>query len=212
MSVSEVIEIKRAPASPPPPEAGPQAMPEPVSPTMPARMPDPMAGVREMVRACIQCGTCTGSCPNAFAMDMTPRAMWRTVLAGGAEDIFRSKTFVLCSACYCCTLRCPRGLPLTDAMAALKQLAERQGRQEHPGSRLFYKKFMESIRRNGRINEMGFMTAYFVALKNPITPMKFTPLGMKLMAKHKIAVALPARGPARLAGMFRKAAELEEAR
>jgi len=28
--------------------------------------------VKEMVQACIQCGTCTASCPNAFAMDHPP--------------------------------------------------------------------------------------------------------------------------------------------
>ncbi|MCP4680860.1 MAG: heterodisulfide reductase, partial [Desulfobacterales bacterium] len=44
--------------------------------------------VQDMVNACIQCGTCTGSCPNAFAMDSTPRKMWRMVLSGRADDIF----------------------------------------------------------------------------------------------------------------------------
>ena len=41
-----------------------------------------LAAVREMVQACIQCGTCTGSCPNEFAMDVTPRRLWRLVLTG----------------------------------------------------------------------------------------------------------------------------------
>ena len=48
--------------------------------------PDELASVKEMVRACIQCGTCTGSCPNAFAMDYTPRHLWRMVLMGLKED------------------------------------------------------------------------------------------------------------------------------
>ena len=81
-----------------------------------------LAPVQEMVRACIQCGTCSGSCPNEFAMDYTPRQLWRMVLMDQTEKIFQSKTFVLCSACYYCTLRCPRGLPLTEAMEALKQI------------------------------------------------------------------------------------------
>ena len=41
--------------------------------------PDVLATVQEMVRACIQCGTCTASCPNEFAMDHTPRKLWRMV-------------------------------------------------------------------------------------------------------------------------------------
>ena len=59
-------------------------------------------------------------------MDHTPRRLWRMVLMNRSADIFNSQTFELCSACYCCTLRCPRGLPLTEAMAALKQVAASQ--------------------------------------------------------------------------------------
>ena len=66
-----------------------------------------LADVREMVQACIQCGTCTASCPNEFAMDLTPRRLWRMVLMDRTEAIFSSKTFILCSNCYTCTLRCP---------------------------------------------------------------------------------------------------------
>ena len=83
----------------------------------PWRESEDLARLRGMLQACIQCGTCTGSCPNAFAMDPTPRRMWRMLLMGREDDIFDSKTFYLCSACYSCTLRCPRGLELTAAMS-----------------------------------------------------------------------------------------------
>ena len=43
---------------------------------------NPLAAVGDMVKACIQCGTCTASCPNAFAMDLTPRQLWRMVSLG----------------------------------------------------------------------------------------------------------------------------------
>lgn len=171
--------------------------------------PDALAEVRDMVRACIQCGTCTASCPNAFAMDRTPRAMWRMVLAGETTALFSSKTFMLCSDCYTCTLRCPRGLPLTAAMDALKQIAAREGWVQHKKSVLFYRQFMENIRRNGRIDEMGFMTGYFLALKNPVTPLGFAPLGMKLMAKRKIALKPHAHRGHPLEALFRKANEME---
>ena len=104
---------------------------------------DPLASVREMVQSCIQCGTCTGSCPNAFAMDYTPRHMWRMVLMGQKDEIFRSKTFGLCSACYFCTLRCPRGLYLTEAMSALKRIGARENLPINKPSNLFYKNFMK---------------------------------------------------------------------
>ena len=37
-----------------------------------------------------------------------------------------SKTMWLCSICYQCHVRCPRGIPLTETIAKLKQLAIQQ--------------------------------------------------------------------------------------
>ena len=65
--------------------------------------PDALSLVKDMVQSCVQCGTCTGSCPNAFAMDLTPRHLWRLALMGKTDEIFQSKTFDRCSACYYCT-------------------------------------------------------------------------------------------------------------
>jgi heterodisulfide reductase subunit C len=171
---------------------------------------DPLAAIQKMVRACIQCGTCTGSCPNEFAMDLTPRKMWRLVLMGQRQKIFQSKTFILCSACYYCSLRCPRGLPLTEAMTALKQIASQENMATYRRSTLFYKKFMESVRRHGRVREMEFMTLYFTALKNPFIPLQFAPLGMRLMSKGKISMQLPSRGKTPLEPLFKKVQELEK--
>ena len=162
--------------------------PAPVAVAKPAI--DSMAKIRDMVSACIQCGTCTGSCPNAFAMDLTPRQLWYNVLMGEKETIFHSKTFSLCSVCYCCTLRCPRGLPLTETMSALKQIAAKENLAPYKKSIRFYKSFMESVRRHGRVREMEFMTLYFLSMKNPFMPLQFAPLGMKLLGKGKISTPL----------------------
>jgi len=171
-------------------------------------IPD-LTHVREMVQACIQCGTCTGSCPNAFAMDHTPRHLWRMVLMGQMGDIFRSRTFVLCSACYYCTLRCPRGLPLTEAMAALRQIAAKENIGMHRQSVQFYKSFMDSVRRYGRVREAEFMTHYFLSMKDPFLPIKFAPLGMKLLGRRKIRLQIPLKGDGGLDAIFRKVEEIE---
>lgn len=169
----------------------------------------PLAKVKEMVRACIQCGTCTGSCPNEFAMDMTPRRLWRMVLMECEAEIFQSRTFALCSSCYYCTLRCPRGLPLTEAMSALKQMASRQGLRRYRKSALFYQSFMESVRRHGRVREMEFMTLYFARLGHPFLPLRFAPLGFKLLRKGKVTLQLPSRGKGKLEAIYKKTQEME---
>ena len=169
-----------------------------------------LARVKEMVQACIQCGTCTGSCPNAFAMDHTPRRMWRMVLMDRTDELFAGRTFALCSACYFCTLRCPRGLPLTEAVSALKQIGARLNSTAGRSGTVFYKCFLESVRRHGRVRETEMMALYFTAMKNPLLPLRFTPLGWKLMKKRKISVHLPSKGQGRLNAIFRKCTELEE--
>ncbi len=173
-------------------------------------LPDPLAPIQEMVQTCIQCGTCTGSCPNAFAMDQTPRQLWRMVLMGQKDVIFQSKTFALCSSCYYCTLRCPRGLLLTEAMGALKQIASRENLAKYRQSSLFYKSFIKSVRNHGRVREMEFMTLYFTSMKNPFVPFHFASLGMRLMLKKKISLQIPSKGKRPLEAIFRKIEELEE--
>lgn len=165
--------------------------------------------LKAMLQACIQCGTCSASCPNTFAMDLTPRRLWRMVLMGCEDAIFSSQTFALCSACYYCTLRCPRGLPLTDAMAALKQVAARKGINRYRRGTMFYSTFMESVRRHGRVREMEFMSLYFTRMKNPLLPLEFASLGIKLMAKGKTPLQIPSKGSGKLEAIFRKVEEME---
>ena len=169
-----------------------------------------MAEIQEKVQSCMQCGTCTGSCPNAFAMDLTPRQMWRLAQLGEKEEIFNSKTFYLCSACYYCTLRCPRGLPLTETMSALKRVAAAEGIKKHKQSANFYRTFMDTVRRYGRVREMEFINRYFMSMKDPFFPLGYMPLGMKLMKKRKIPLEIPKLfGKGRFDALFQKVKELE---
>ena len=174
---------------------------------------DHLAAIQEKVAACMQCGTCTGSCANAFAMDLTPRQLWRLVQLGQKEEIFDSKTFYLCSACYYCTLRCPRGLPLTETMGALKRLAASEGISKYKQSASFYRTFMDTVKRYGRVREMEFIHRYFLAVKNPIFPLAFASMGIKLMKKGKIPLEMPKLfGEGRFERLFKKVEEMEARR
>ncbi len=70
----------------------------------------------EKIRACIQCGMCTGVCPHGYAMAFPPRRMIAALRAGRIEDVLRSDSLWLCVACYNCNFRCPSGIPLTDRL------------------------------------------------------------------------------------------------
>jgi heterodisulfide reductase subunit D len=80
---------------------------------------DPLAKLRR----CIQCGTCSATCPTAYAMDYSPRQVWRRVQLGLRDEVLNSSTFWLCTTCKACQVRCPRGIDLMDAMIALKEYA-----------------------------------------------------------------------------------------
>jgi heterodisulfide reductase subunit C len=174
-----------------------------------ASHPD-LDAIQASLRPCIQCGTCTGSCPNAPEMDLTPRKMWRLVIMGRLADVMASRTFILCSDCYTCTLRCPRGLPLTEAMEGLKGIAFARREARHRTSRLFYEKFMQTVRHHGRLREMAFMTRYFTAMKSPLAPLRFAPLGMKLMGKGKVEMGFGKSAATSLGALFDKVAEIEQ--
>ncbi len=80
----------------------------------------------EKLFSCMQCGTCSSSCPTAHAMDYTPRQLWQMMRLGMEEVVLNSQTFWLCTACKSCQVRCPRGISLTDTMLALKEYATRK--------------------------------------------------------------------------------------
>ena len=171
---------------------------------------DAMTYIQDKVSACMQCGTCTGSCPNSFAMDYTPRQLWRLVQLGQKEEIFKSKTFFLCSACYYCTLRCPRGLPLTETINALKRIAAAERIDTYKDSINFYRSFINTVQCYGRIREVEFMTRYFLSMKNPFVPFSFASLGLKLLSKGKVFPQVPKLfGEGRFNAMFRKVEEIE---
>jgi heterodisulfide reductase subunit C len=142
-------------------------------------------------------------------MDLTPRKMWRLVILGRLADVMASRTFILCSDCYTCTLRCPRGLPLTAAMETLKGIAFARCEARHRSSRLFYETFMQTVRRHGRIREMAFMTRYFTAMMNPMAPLRFAPLGLKLMGKGKVEMGGGKSREKPLHALFDKVAALD---
>lgn len=81
----------------------------------------------EKLRTCIQCGSCTASCPTASLMSMSPRQLWGLVRLGLKDEALQSQTYWLCTTCRACAAHCPRGIPLSDTMIGLKACAVREG-------------------------------------------------------------------------------------
>ena len=134
----------------------------------------------EQILSCIQCGTCSGSCPFANDMDHTPRAIIAMMRAGMVEDVLNSTTPYYCASCYSCAARCPRDINITEVMYLLKNISQVKGKY---GS--FYSIFGALTRRYGRMFE-GELTLRAMLKTDPLKLPGFTPLGIRMFLKGKL--------------------------
>ena len=109
----------------------------------------------EQLQSCIQCGTCSGTCPLSIYMDFSPRQVMALVRADFKNEVLRSHTIWLCASCYACTVECPRQIRITDIMYALKQRAIKEAclSKRFPIP-VLAKEFTKMVRSKGRITEM----------------------------------------------------------
>ncbi|MBN1868141.1 4Fe-4S dicluster domain-containing protein [Candidatus Sumerlaeota bacterium] len=117
----------------------------------------------EMIQACIQCGTCSGVCPLSNYMDRTPRQIIYLAREGFGDEVLHSRTIWMCTSCYACSVECPRGIKITDAMYALKRMAIERGTypRRFPIP-VLARTFFAMVRRNGRTNESQLAAILFL--------------------------------------------------
>jgi heterodisulfide reductase subunit C len=164
----------------------------------------------ETLRACIQCGTCTGSCPAANEMRFSPRAINAMVKAGMRDEVLSSNSMWLCLSCYLCAERCPKGVKVTDIMYALKRLAIRHNGDNYwAPTPVLERTFVDCVNLTGRLPEMGVTGGYFWRT-NPFKALTMLPMGLKLLSHHRLPL-MPSRvkGMQDLRAMIRKAQALE---
>lgn len=115
---------------------------------------------------CIQCGTCTATCPVSYAMDLTPRQVIGMFRAGAIEELLESRTIWVCASCYHCTLRCPAQIQITDLIYALKRIAIEQGifPNRFP-VHVMSETFTKNVKKYGRNYEVGLLLRYFMRTK-----------------------------------------------
>jgi heterodisulfide reductase subunit C len=78
------------------------------------------------LQSCYQCGMCTGNCPTAANMDISPRRIIELARLGLEEEIAGSQTVWICASCLACTVNCPRGFDLSKVMEAIRLLTLRK--------------------------------------------------------------------------------------
>ncbi|MEJ2338362.1 MAG: hypothetical protein P8Y15_05665 [Gemmatimonadales bacterium] len=90
----------------------------------------------EKIQECMHCGLCSASCPLFEA------------------DVLGSFTNWLCTSCYQCTVDCPRQIPVTEIMYALKRRAIEEGvYTEHLPIPILAREFQRMVADRGRLSE-----------------------------------------------------------
>lgn len=100
---------------------------------------------------CIQCATCSSTCPSAQFMEYSPRQIIAMIHAGLRDEVLASNSFWYCASCYECTARCPRGINIADMMYGLKRYSIWKNR--YPSGLIgpeFSRRFVTMILRSGK--------------------------------------------------------------
>ena len=157
----------------------------------------------EKVDACYQCRKCTNGCPLAFEMDLMPNQVMRAVQLGLRDEVLGSKTVWLCASCQTCTTRCPNDIDIAHLMDSLRQLSLEGGvAVAEPNVVKFHKAFLDSVRKHGRVFELGMVGKYKVVARDLFGGAR---VGKEMLKKGKLKL-LPAniKGKAEVRRMFDK--------
>jgi len=141
--------------------------------------------VGEKIPTCMQCGTCAGSCPVSHEMDYTPRQLVRMVQLGLKKEVLSSNTIWICTTCFSCSVRCPRGIRPTELMETLKPMAIAEGIKNR--NEKFDNVFSSVIKTNGRASEFLLISKYSLTEPGMI---KQLPFGLSMMAKGKLPLSI----------------------
>src|SRR3989337_1883935 len=113
------------------------------------------------LKKCIQCGTCSGTCPAVGFMNQTPRRIIGMINANLKEEVLACNTYWLCASCYHCTVRCPANIDIAEVMYALKRYSIWHHR--YPEGLVgpeFSEAFVKTIVRSGRSYEPVLAPSY----------------------------------------------------
>ena len=140
----------------------------------------------DSLRRCIQCGTCSSTCPVTLYMDYTPRRIVAMIREGFKPEVLTSFTPWLCASCYSCTVECPKEVNITELMYQVKQKAIEEN--IHPKNLpipVLAKEFFRSVSRYGRNNEGKLITRVWLKV-NPLQLIRNSKLGIRLFLRGRM--------------------------
>lgn len=123
-------------------------------------------------------------------MDILPHQIMRAIMLGLRDSVLSSSTIWLCASCQTCSTRCPNDIDIAGIMDVLRQIALAYGiKAKEPEVPIFHQTFLNSIKRHGRVFELGMMGTYKLKTRDLFSDAK---LGIEMLKKGKFKL-LPHR-------------------
>jgi heterodisulfide reductase subunit C len=107
--------------------------------------------------ACYQCAKCSAGCPMTPERNLKPHDILRLINRDRAHEIFADESIWICLTCETCTARCPNGCDPARLTDALREMAPETASRS---IRSFHRAFLDQIKTNGRIYEVGLVIDY----------------------------------------------------
>jgi heterodisulfide reductase subunit C len=155
---------------------------------------------------CYQCTKCSSGCPVAGRGDLVSHELVRLVQLDQREAVLGSRFIWECTSCHTCVTRCPQQVDIAAMNDALRSLSLRERRvAASTAVPVFNEAFLASVRKRGRVHELGLMAVFKLRTRRFFEDMDKAPM---MFSKGK----LPLLGE-RIAGrkdrekLFRRAAE-----
>lgn len=160
------------------------------------------------VYKCYQCGKCSAGCPLASSeMEYPPSVIMRMLQTEDPqnEEILKKSYAVwVCLTCEMCFTRCPMEIDIPTVMDYIRQIAVKEKKINKKAKSIVasHEAFLNSIKRTGRLHELGFVMEY--KLKT-FEVMKDAMLAPSMLAKGKLHIfAEKIKDKAHMALIFKK--------
>ena len=156
--------------------------------------------------SCYQCAKCSSGCPVAGRADLKPHELVRKVQLTPREAVLGSRFIWECTSCQTCVTRCPQKVDIPAMNDALRAMSLREGSSgAGTAVSVFNEIFLKSVRKRGRVHELGLMVAFKLRTRRLLEDADKAPM---MLAKGKLPMLGPrVRGRSDREKMFRGATE-----
>ena len=156
--------------------------------------------------SCYQCAKCSSGCPVAARGGLKPHELVRMVQLDRREVALSSGFIWECTSCQTCITRCPQKVDIAAMNDALRAMSLAEGKVA-PGTAVpaFNEIFLKSVRKRGRVYELGLMAAFKLRTGRLFEDAAKAPM---MLSKGKLPLlGRSVGGRAQRKAMFRRATE-----